>query len=784
MKRFIYFLLCVLPLTVLSQNSYFDGEDWIVVNEQQSDELFTIPTDKDFNTIAKSSLTEDSIKLKRLSHYGFLVSSNHKNILRDAYFSKIYYTSTCNRVMVLPYLMVSIKENCLIAPIIEKFKNSLELEELDKLGIYIFKCITKNSDDVLRIAHEISSLPYVQWCEPDLLRPLKLYNTYYSDQYYLKNTGQNNGTEGIDINIENAWDITTGSSTIKVAVIDEGVDNDHEDLYNAVLIGYTCKHLYEIGAPIHPTTSNPKSHGMACAGIIAARDNNIGIVGVAPNSQIIPINIFSDYEPENIVIDSYDIKDAIEWAVDHGADVLSMSWGYDDSPYINQAINHALTEGRNGKGCILVAAAGNSTDPTYMPVDYPANKNGVIAVGAVDKNGNRCYYSCYGNYLDLMAPSGDIDNNGDIVTLDRMGTLGYNNTNYFHNFGGTSAACPQVAGVAALMLSVNPELTYQEVEYILCHSARDLGTTGYDQYYGWGLVDAEAAVKAASLTPKINGKITLTGTNYYSISGVPSTYDVEWETTGSLHILSVDSDTRGCLVNSLSTNTSGNLKAYITSNGQRVRELSRPITNSMYASFKQDACTFMGVNHPSITMNNCSLNSHNYVHQGCLVTIYSSYFKGVDINTGGLTPTSFSFNGNNQITFALPNISGVPFFIYINGTMSTREYQLEFFPIINNGNLQASLVVEPSSEGFRLHVIDIEDIQLQTLNESGTNCAPRQSSVNDLHIIEVFNETSPILRDEFSGDIYELNTNGWASGIYYVRVYTNGQIVNTKLIVN
>ena len=123
----------------------------------------------------------------------------------------------------------------------------------------------------------------------------------------------------------------------------------------------------------------------------------------------------------------------------------------------------------------IVFAAGNSGSS----VSFPATVNGVIAVGAVDKNGALCSYSARGSEINLVAPSGALDYTGDIRTLDLMGSAGLYPGNYLSTFGGTSASCPQVSGVAALLLSINPKLTEAEVRNILGHSARKIGSYSY-----------------------------------------------------------------------------------------------------------------------------------------------------------------------------------------------------------------------------------------------------------------------------------------------------------------
>jgi len=182
-------------------------------------------------------------------------------------------------------------------------------------------------------------------------------------------------------------------------------------------------------------------------------------------------------------------------------------------PQIAEAINNARTNGRNGKGCVVVFASGNNypTDPYgYGPtgyVSFPATVNGVLCVSAINKYGSISSYSSRGSRIDIAAIGGE----SDIRTLDRMGSAGYNSGNDMSNFGGTSAACPQVSGVAALILSLNPNLTEQQVKDLITQNATDIGAAGKDNLYGWGRIDA--AKTLAKLKSQMNSDITYTEGN-------------------------------------------------------------------------------------------------------------------------------------------------------------------------------------------------------------------------------------------------------------------------------
>ncbi|MEL6941123.1 MAG: S8 family serine peptidase, partial [Bacteroidota bacterium] len=232
------------------------------------------------------------------------------------------------------------------------------------------------------------------------------------------------------------------------------------------------------------------AHGQACAGIIAATHNDIGVRGIAPEVQILPINIFAGAET------LAQIANAFNFARINDAAVLSNSWGYSTCEgrfdVIDQAITNVVNNGRGGKGAIVTFASGNSYADC---VEYPANLNTVIGVGAVTNRGRRSDYSNYGNTLDLVAPSNGA---AGVRTIDRMGFDGYSDGNYTGDFGGTSAACPVVSGVAALVLAASPELTGAQITNILLNTASDMGIAGRDNEYGYGRVNAYDAILAAT----------------------------------------------------------------------------------------------------------------------------------------------------------------------------------------------------------------------------------------------------------------------------------------------
>ncbi len=449
--------------------------------------------------------------IKDLLHYSTDIDSLMPNIYKikvkmaDFYKCKEYLTSIENTYVCEELL--SKKDNTVMYcfnKIFLQTKDDLDLQKiLEELGIpyisyspiglmeneFLLEVKESNAFHLANLLYETNMFQYVV---PVFYRQ-SINNPLYSSQWGLKNTGQNGGIIGIDINIEPAWQICDGNN-VKIAVVDNGVQLDHPDLYTNLLTGYDAMNYGTNGGYL-----GTASHGTCCSGIIAAANNTIQIKGIAYNAKIIPIRVGL----ENNINDEACVR-AFQYIYNHQVDIVSCSWGGgEESPTLTNAINVVVNNGRNGLGCPVLFSTGNArvnVDETF--VRYPASLSSTIAVGAMSpcgerKNLNSCdgetwWKSCYGTEIDVVAP-------GVLIPTTTI------NSDYIMNFNGTSAACPHASGVMALILSVNPCLTAAEARAILCKSCDKLSDYKYcnstygfwNQEVGYGKINAYKAVLMA-----------------------------------------------------------------------------------------------------------------------------------------------------------------------------------------------------------------------------------------------------------------------------------------------
>lgn len=353
--------------------------------------------------------------------------------------------------------------------------------------------------DALEIANKYQESGLTYFSHPNFICDQELHqiipnDSYFGNQFYLNNTGQifsdgHGGTVDADIDAPQAWSVTLGNNNIIIAVIDEGITSEHPDLPNTRQVRLNGSNFAD-GDVNNPSPTGNSNHGNSCAGIIGAtQGNNQGISGIAPNCRILPIRKFNS---DGSGITPQKNADAINFAKQSGAHIISNSWGYTSQnpnlyPVIKEAILNATTTGRSGLGCVVLFSAGNNANHNTGNngyIQFPGNVDvaGVLTVGASSRNDLQAIYSptseplsSNNQLIDIVAPSHraystqdpnetfevwtiDMPNNpgyNPVKSVDDVGgtmpivgsilpNTGVNNLSYTGRFGGTSAACPQV----------------------------------------------------------------------------------------------------------------------------------------------------------------------------------------------------------------------------------------------------------------------------------------------------------------------------------------------------
>jgi subtilisin family serine protease len=326
------------------------------------------------------------------------------------------------------------------------------LEKIGSLPVHIISVPEKAEEAVVRA---LSKNPHIEFAELDMVSPLTtttVNDPQFASAWHLPK-----------MQTPTAWDVSKGTG-ITIAILDSGVDGAHPDLVNQMVPGWNA-------IDNSSTTADINGHGTAVAGTAAAATNNAtGVASIAGGAKIMPVRITND--PNGYAYWS-DVARGLNWAADNGADVANISYGVSNSTTVASAAQYM----RNKGGVVVVAAANDGVDPGYTDNPY------MISVSATDSADAKASWSNYGAFIDVAAPG------VSILTTTRGSGYG--------NWNGTSFSSPATAGVVALIMSANPSLTPDDIEKVLENSAVKVAGTDFHPYFGYGRVDAAAAVQLA-----------------------------------------------------------------------------------------------------------------------------------------------------------------------------------------------------------------------------------------------------------------------------------------------
>ena len=392
--------------------------------------------------------------------------------------------------------------------------------EFDARRLTVVPTSVRRASRTIDLANQlVAADDVVEFAAPNFLAQIRkgsVNDPRFAAQWHLDNRGQGAATPLQDARAIGAWALVGGGlRSIVIAIVDDGVDLDHPDLKGNLWKNPSARardrhgrDFVDLSDPYNPRpkvfnapfddTQTNDIHGTPCAGVAAAVGNNSrGVAGMAWNCRLMAVKMSAgpSFAPHDR------IADAIRYASTH-ADVISCSWAVAPSGDIERAIQYAITRGRGGRGSVVCVATGNDH---AARIGFPSSDENVVAVGACNDRGRHSAYSNRGAGITLVAPSDDDDTRRlGITTTDvSLRGKGYSSGAYCDNFGGTSSATPLVAGVAALVLSANRSLKWDQVRDVLTSTADKIDTAGGDYRsghslkYGHGRVNAEAAVSKA-----------------------------------------------------------------------------------------------------------------------------------------------------------------------------------------------------------------------------------------------------------------------------------------------
>lgn len=535
----LVFVLCA-QLTAISQtydDFYYAFDQKVFLNMVSNKYVVEFPNGVDENLFTQSNLEYNKLD-SELYEVSSDITTLQNTFGQSYYINPLYTTPDGLEISITREIVIRFNDEVTEsekASLIDNF--GLELVETTRL----FDIYQVNNS--LQVSKEIFLSGLVEYSYPNFLCDITYFDgyhpndPYYYKQFYLNNTGQlindgHYGKDGADIDAPEAWEITKGSSNITIAVIDQGVTDNHPDLPSSRQIRLPGSN-FGTGNENDPSpVDSDESHGNNCAGVIGAtQDNWEGVSGIAPLCKIMPIRMNVNKSTSDLA------AQAITFAYDNGADIISNSWGAEvQNPNLVPAVVTAIEDAIAG-GCLVIFSAGNTADHNNYDIGFvcfPANSGveGLITVGASDRDDLQANYSPSSVIIDISAPSStaanDVDEAGNVWTIDNPGNDGANpwpiNSNhpqfgeklpesgtdylsYSGRFSGTSAAAPQVAGCAALALSVNQSLNINQINNLIRYRSDEVGPyiynwnqalLGHSKELGYGRLNCFRMVKTAS----------------------------------------------------------------------------------------------------------------------------------------------------------------------------------------------------------------------------------------------------------------------------------------------
>ncbi|MCI0472649.1 MAG: S8 family serine peptidase [Ignavibacteria bacterium] len=494
-------------------NEMLSGDNVTIKDEQN---LFYIKINGDnFNqkNSLKNKIGNLSDNIKFVTDVYFGESKNVTQIPTDEFIVQLNNENDFNRLDLL-----NLSNNIIIKG------------KVDAGRAYLLKTTDNSTLNALQLCEIYFNTGLFKYAEPNFTYPAEGFfnwtpnDVFYPIQWPLNNTGQTVNTGGYsaygdsikssgiydaDMDVDLAWDYVKGNQNVIVAVFDTGVDSLHPDLKDNLTVGYNAF------SDNNKNDTDPGSHGTCTIGIIGARSNNgTGISGIAGGdngSNHCKICSYRLVDNRGIFTTDVNIARAFDTARVRGVHVSSNSWGGGTpSATLTNAINNLAVNGRGGLGCVVLFSSGNNGS---NPPEYPSYLGSVVCVGAstnIDSKkspgtGDQFWWG--GNYgedsngdLDLVAPTIS-------VTTDIRENKGYTNTDYDSTFNGTSCSCPNAAGVAALIFSVNPNFTRNQVIDNLYRGCDKIDNIPYSDvkaygkwspYTGYGRVNAYNSVRLAA----------------------------------------------------------------------------------------------------------------------------------------------------------------------------------------------------------------------------------------------------------------------------------------------